>query len=121
MSIGWIGEISGIVFVWFIYLSISYTTGKNQHIRVNILDQFVPKKYIRYVDLPMNFLWLAFNLAMAWFGVHLVASVIEYPFTTPILDISMAVPYSIIPLAFVLSSIRLSIVIIKSLRNGSQK
>ncbi len=107
-SVGWISEITGFMFVWFIYLSISYVTGQNTHIRVQILDFFLPKRWIQRVDLLMNFLWLAFNVLMTFYGVQLVLSVVRFPFKSTILDISMAVPYSIIPLAFGLMTIRLS-------------
>ena len=108
-SVGWISEFSGFIFVWFLYLSVSYITGKNSHIRVQILDLFTPKRYIQYVDICMNFLWLAFNVLMTYYGIQLVLSVIQYPFKTPILDISMAYPYAVIPLTFGLMTIRLSI------------
>ena len=108
-SVGWISEFSGFIFVWFLYLSVSYITGRNSHIRVQILDLFTPKRYIQHVDICMNFLWLAFNVLMTYYGIQLVLSVIQYPFKTPILDISMAYPYAIIPIAFGLMTIRLSI------------
>ena len=107
-SVGWISEFSGFIFVWFLYLSVSYITGQNSHIRVQILDLFTPKSYIKYVDLCMSFLWLGFNVLMTYYGIQLVLSVIQYPFKTPILDISMAYPYAIIPLAFGLMTIRVS-------------
>ena len=114
-SIGWINEFSGFIFVWFLYLSVSYITGRNSHIRVQILDLLIPKRYIQYVDIAMNFLWLAFNVLITYYGVQLVLSVVRYPFKTPILDISMAYPYAIIPLAFGLISIRLATIIYKDI------
>lgn len=116
-SIGWINEFSGIIFVWFLYLSVSYITGQNSHIRVQILDLFVNKKTIRTIDIGMDFLWLAFNVLMTYYGVQLVLSVIRYPFKTPILDISMAYPYAIIPIAFGLMTIRLATNIYKDITN----
>lgn len=108
-SVGWISEISGFMFVWFIYLSISYITGQNTHIRVQVLDFLLPPKWIQRVDLCMNVLWLAFNGLMTFYGIQLVLSVVRYPFRSTILDISMAVPYAIIPIAFGLMSARLFI------------
>lgn len=119
-SVGWINEFSGFIFVWFLYLSVSYITGKDAHIRVKILDLFTPAKYIFYVDLCMNFLWLAFNVLMTYFGIQLVLSVVQYPFKTPILDISMAYPYAIIPLTFGLMTIRLSINIYNDIKSNAQ-
>lgn len=123
-SVGWIGEISGFVFIWFIYLSISYVTGRNTHIRVQILDFILPPRWIHWVDICMNLLWLGFNMLMTWYGVQLVLSVVRYPFRSTILDISMAVPYSIIPLAFGLMTIRLALNIygevVKQLKGGKE-
>jgi len=119
-SVGWISEFSGFIFVWFLYLSVSYITGQNSHIRVQILDLFTPKRYIQYVDLGMGFLWLAFNVLMTYYGIQLVLSVIQYPFKTPILDISMAYPYAIIPLSFGLMTIRLSINIYNDIKGKTK-
>ena len=119
-SVGWISEFSGFIFVWFLYLSVSYITGQNSHIRVQILDLFTSKRYIQYVDLGMSFLWLAFNILMTYYGIQLVLSVIQYPFKTPILDISMAYPYAIIPLSFGLMTIRLSINIYNDIKGKTE-
>ncbi|MBW2146200.1 MAG: TRAP transporter small permease [Deltaproteobacteria bacterium] len=106
-SVGWIGEISGFVFIWFIYLSISHITKKGAHIRVEIVNMFLPRRWLNYLDFCTNLLWLAFNLLMTYYGIQLILSVIRYPFRTPILDISMAYPYAIIPLAFGTMTVRL--------------
>lgn len=119
-SVGWITEFSGFIFVWFLYFSVSYITGQNSHIRVQILDLFTSKRYIQYVDLCMSFLWLGFNVLMTYYGIQLVLSVIQYPFKTPILDISMAYPYAIIPLAFGLMTIRLSINIYNDIKGKTE-
>lgn len=119
-SVGWISEFSGFIFVWFLYLSVSYITGQNSHIRVQIIDLFTSKRYIHYVDLCMSFLWLAFNILMTYYGIQLVLSVIQYPFKTPILDISMAYPYAIIPLSFGLMTIRLSINIYNDIKGKTK-
>ncbi len=115
-SVGWINEFSGFIFVWFIYLSISYITGKRAHIRVQILDLLLPEHIVRHVDLVMDFLWLGFNALMTYYGLQLVLSIFQYPFRTPILDLSMAYPYAIIPLAFGLMTIRLSINLVNDVR-----
>jgi TRAP-type C4-dicarboxylate transport system permease small subunit len=119
-SVGWISEITGFMFVWFIYLSISYVTGQNSHIRVQILDFLLPERWIQRVDLCMNLVWLAFNVLMTFYGIQLVLSVVRFPFKSTILDISMAVPYAIIPIAFGLMTIRLSINMIHDFRNQFQ-
>ena len=65
-------RVSGFIFVWFLYLSVSYITGQGSHIRVKILDLFTPKRYIYYVDICMNFMWLGFNAFMTYYGAQLV-------------------------------------------------
>ena len=119
-SVGWISEITGFMFVWFIYLSISYVTGQNSHIRVQILDFLLPEKWIQRVDFFMNLIWLAFNILMTFYGVQLVLSVVRFPFKSTILDISMAIPYAIIPIAFGLMTVRLSINMVQDFRKQFQ-
>ena len=118
-SVGWISEITGFMFIWFIYLSISHTTKLGTHIRVEILDLILPAGWLRYLDLCTNLMWLAFNILMTYYGIRLVLSVIEYPFRTPILDISMTYPYAIIPFAFGVMTLRLLVNMSKDFTNSN--
>lgn len=100
-------EAAGLLFIWFVYLSISYITGQRNHIVVDVAVMIFPKSWLKYIDLFSDAIFLAFSLILCWNGVRLVASTVEYPLAMPISGLPMSVAYAIVPLAFGIMSIRL--------------
>ena len=107
-SISWIEEFSRIVFIWFIYLSISWIIIQGRHIRVTALDYILPPSWRWSFALLADLIWLAFNVLMAWFGFLFVRSEIEVHSETAILQIPDAVVHAIIPIGFALMAVRLT-------------
>lgn len=107
-SISWIEEFSRIVFIWFIYLTISWIILQGRHIRVNAIEMVAPASWARPIALLADCLWMAFNLLMTYFGYLFVRSEIEVWSETDILQIPEAAVHSIIPIGFGLMSLRLA-------------
>ncbi len=106
-SISWIEEFSRIVFIWFIYLSISWIIIQGRHIRVNVIELILPPAWRRSFALLSDLIWLAFSVLMTWFGFLFVRSEIEVYSETAILQIPEAAVHAIIPIGFGLMTIRL--------------
>lgn len=106
-SIGWIEEFSRIIFVWYIYLSISWIVIQGRHIRVNAIDLMVPASWRKPIGLLGDFVWLAFGLLLAYYGWRFVLTEIEVYSETEILYIPHAFVHAIIPVGFLLMSARL--------------
>lgn len=106
-SISWIEEFSRIVFIWFIYLSMSWIIVQGRHIRVNAIDLILPPALSRFVILTADVIWLAFNILMTYYGYLFVLSELEVYSETTILQIPEALVHSIIPIGFGLMSLRL--------------
>ncbi len=106
-SISWIEEFSRIVFIWFIYLSISWIIIQGRHIRVNVIELILPPAWRWYFALLSDLIWLAFSVLMTWFGFLFVRSEIEVYSETAILQIPEAAVHAIIPIGFGLMTIRL--------------
>lgn len=106
-SISWIEEFSRIIFIWYIYLAISWITIQGRHIRVNALEFLLPSGLKVPLALTADLIWLAFNVLMTWFGFLFVMTEIEVFATTEILEIPEAVVHAIIPIGFGLMTIRL--------------
>lgn len=107
-SISWIEEFSRIVFIWFIYLTISWIILQGRHIRVNAIDLIMPASWARPVAFLADALWMAFNVLMTYFGYLYVRSEIDVWSETDILQIPEAAVHSIIPIGFGLMTIRLA-------------
>ncbi len=107
-SISWIEEFSRIVFIWFIYLTISWIILQGRHIRVNAIEMLLPASWVRPVAFFADCLWMAFNVLMTYFGVLFVYTEIEVWSETDILQIPEAAVHSIIPIGFGLMTLRLA-------------
>ena len=79
-----------------------------------------PKSWLKYVTLLADVIMLGFMILMAVNGVRLIDSVLEYSFVTPVLYISMVYPYAIIPIAFMLMTVKVLLLIAEDIRNITQ-
>jgi TRAP-type C4-dicarboxylate transport system permease small subunit len=107
LPIAWAEEISRFTFVWAVYMGVSMAARSNEHIRVvahfkMLFPDNISKKIIIFGDLVT----LLFSLVLTVFGVKVLFSLVEYPFTAPVTGISMVWVYAIIPIAFMSLSIR---------------
>jgi len=100
-------EGSRIVFIWFIYLTISWIIIQGRHIRVNAIELILPPAWSRLIAFVADLIWLAFNALMTWYGYLYVMSEIEVYSETAILQIPEAAVHAIIPLGFALMTVRL--------------
>lgn len=115
-------EICSLAFIWFIYLSMSFTTGKRGHITIELADMLFPARWQPFIRLLADGILLVFMVLMTINGVRLLLSVIEFPFVTPVLSIDMTFPYAIIPLGFGLMSFKAWLLILEDwncLRGGN--
>lgn len=106
-SFGWIEEFSRIIFVWFLYFSMSWVVLQGRHIRVDAIELILPVFLKRWVAVFADSIWLAFNLVMTYYGARLILSEIRIYSETPILHIPHALVHAVIPIGFGLMTVRL--------------
>ena len=102
----WIEEICRMSFIWLVYLSVAIATKEGRHIRVNLVDLFLPPSVLKVLTLIADFFWLCFNLILVYLGVLLVKSTFEYKYLAPVTNVHMGIIYSVIPFAFALMTFR---------------
>jgi C4-dicarboxylate transporter DctQ subunit len=105
--LSWPEELLRFCFVAMIYFSISYAASENAHIRIEIqfqkLSRFWQTAFLTIADL----MWIAFNLVIIEEGIRVVRTLIKFPYISPVLRVSMAYVYIIIPFGFLLMTIRI--------------
>ena len=106
-SISWVEEFSRIVFIWYIYLSISWIIIQGRHVRVNVLQYVVPEFLLKYFNFLADSLWLLFNVVLGYYGVLFVISEITVYEETAELEIPVAIVHAIIPIGFTIMAFRL--------------
>lgn len=105
-SFVWLEEMARISFVWLIYFSAASAAKDDRHIRIEIVDLFLPPAAVRWVTLVADVLVIGFDLAIVWLGILLVKSTIQYGDVTPVTDIPMGLIYAVIPICFGLMAYR---------------
>lgn len=71
-SLSWSEELARYLFIWMIYIGISYGVKLDKHICVDAVYSFAPKSIKRYYAIIGYLLFLLFAVAMVYFGILVV-------------------------------------------------
>ncbi len=104
-SFTWMEELGTIMFVWMIYLGVSGAVTYRKHLRIDFLLDIMPFKVKRFFLIVSNLIFGAFNVYICF----VMANVIKLmgKSVTTMLRVPKAAVYSIIPIALVLTVIRI--------------
>lgn len=105
-SFVWLEEIVRLSFVWMIYFTVAGAARGNSHVRVELIDLFVPPSAVRIVTKVADVITIVFCLAVVWIGIDLVKASARFGDASPVTDIPMSYIYSVIPICFGLIAIR---------------
>jgi len=106
-SLTWSEEISRFTYVWFVYLGVSIATRSKEHVRVAVhLKYFFPTFYQKILVFADG-IWFCYSVLLLWESIKFVKSMFHFQYLSPVLSVSMAFVYMIIPLVFILMIIRL--------------
>ena len=110
----WLEEISRISFIWLIYFSVALAAKEGRHIRVGIVDLFLPAFPLKIINYIADLLWISFNLCIVFLGILLVKSTFEFEYRAPVTDLHMGIAFFVIPFCFALMTFRVIIRIFKT-------
>lgn len=122
-SLSWSEELARYVFIWLIYIGISYGCKLRKHIKIDAALYLFPKKVRPYVVLIGDILFIAFALYITYTGFKYSIAQIQYDMRSPALKIPFQYIYMSTVVGFGLATIREIQTIIyrvKCLRNGEE-
>lgn len=105
-ALDWTEELSRYAFITLVYVAASLAIARKRHVRVEIIDMILPSFLRRPMALFVNVCWIAFNLAIANAGWEFASAAIGT--TTPVMEWDQGYLFMIIPVTFVLMSLRLA-------------
>ena len=117
-SFSWLEEVSRFAFVWAVYFGFIIAAEGDRHIRVALHLNLLPQRARLYVMTLADLLWLVFNAIIIWHGYHFTVSMFEFPYISQTTGINLVWVQMIVPLGFLLVSLRVSQVIIQRWRTG---
>lgn len=122
-SLSWSEELARYVFIWLIYIGISYGCKLRKHIKIDAALYLFPKKARRYVVLIGDVLFIAFAVYITVTGFSYSMDQIKYNMRSPALKIPYQYIYMSTVVGFGLAAIRQIQTIIyriKCLKNGEE-
>ncbi|WP_341667218.1 TRAP transporter large permease [Alcaligenes sp. SDU_A2] len=102
----WTEELSRYIFIWISYLAVSLTILTRSGIRVDVLHKAMNPAWSRRLWLSIDLLSLLLTGLLCFMGAEHIQMQLQFPQTTPALQISYAIPYLILPIGFGLMALR---------------
>lgn len=112
-SFAWIEEVSRFFFVWAVYFGFVVAAAKDRHIRVSVQIMMLPPLGQKVMLTLADVIWLIFNGIVIWFGSIYIADMFQFPLISQTTGINLVWVQLIVPLGFVLMSIRVIQVMIR--------
>lgn len=116
--LSWTDEIAIYCMVWLVYIGASLGVRECAHIRVLQVLFLLPCRLGVALLMISDAIWLGLNGLMIWQGVVLDLSMWERTYLSPALGLPQKWPYLIVPLGFLLMSLRLLQLYGRWLRRG---
>lgn len=116
-SLAWSEEIARYMFIWLIYLSISYGARQMRHIKIDAALGLFPDGARRWVVVLGDILFLVFALYVVWTAWSVVGRQMMLNQRSPAIGIPMWAIYSAPMVGFALTTIRQVQTILWRLKN----
>jgi len=120
LSLGWTEEVSRFLFVWLVYISAAMAAKHRRHIRVELIDQFLPRGLSKWAGFLADLLWIGYALFVAFQGYQVAMKILGLGQLSPAVQLPMGVIYMIVPLGFLLIAFRVLQGILPRLRGEDQ-
>ena len=108
-SITWAEELSRFAFLWMMFLASSLAARHRSHIRVTAPILLLPKKMRLYVIVMADLIWIIFNVVVAYHSIVMVKNAFKFIYFSPSLNLNMAYMFLVIPISFMLMTVRIII------------
>lgn len=102
----WSEELARYLFIWISYLAVPLAILSYSSIRVDILHNSLNERNRNILWITIHSLTLFLTGVFLKMGIEHIAMQVQYPQTTPALQISYVIPYLILPIAFGLMFLR---------------
>lgn len=106
-SLSWSEEIARYLFIWLIYIGISYGVKKSAHVSVTALDLALSDSARRVLKFISTVVFLIFAVIITYYGWQVCSKIMRLGQEAPATGIDMWIVYLAVPTGFALTCIRL--------------
>lgn len=115
-TLSWLEETARFAFVWAVYFGFVIAAEKDRHIRVSLHIMMMPPLAQKIFMTLADLVWLFFNGIVIWYGTTFVASMFQFPYISQTTGINLVWIQMIVPLGFILMSLRILQVMVRRWR-----
>ncbi|MDQ0338285.1 TRAP-type C4-dicarboxylate transport system permease small subunit [Caldalkalibacillus uzonensis] len=112
----WSEELARYLFIWLIYIGISYGVKRQRHISVDALSMVLSARGKVILNIIANMLFLFFAVFMVFYGYQVMMYIFDRGQTSAGLGLPMGYVYAAGPVGMALTSVRLIQHLIKQFR-----
>lgn len=105
-SLTWAEEVARYFYVWSVFLSLGCTIRTRNILKVELILDHLPKRVRQILEVLLDVINVVLYAFLAYYSVAAVQNVYVSGQTSPALEIPMYLVYTIIPIGFVLASLR---------------
>lgn len=108
ISAAWTDETARYAFIWMMFVGCAVAAKKGSHISVDILNSVIKNERIKWVHLQVvKVVFLVFTIITTYIGIQVCRTLLVFPQTSPVLQISIFWVYISMPIGMGLTSLRL--------------
>lgn len=105
--LSWSEELSRYMFIWLIYIGVSYGVKKSAHIKVDFLMNIFPRPIRKFVLIISDIIFMGFSLFIVVTGYQVATKILSLGQKSPALGLQMGYVYFATVVGFGLTFIRL--------------
>lgn len=106
-SLSWSEELARYIFIWQLWLGISYAAKNQSHIRITMIQNILNDKQKKILETFALVVWFAFGCFVAAQGTQIALQIKAFGQTSAALGLPMEYAYIAVPVGATLMNIRL--------------
>ncbi|MDR3230396.1 MAG: TRAP transporter small permease [Synergistaceae bacterium] len=106
-SLSWSEELARYLFIWEIWIGISYAARNRSHLRILLVKQRLGKRAQDVLEIAVTVVWAGFALFIAVQGFSLVMTIGRFGQKSSALQLPMVYPHLAVPVGCALMAVRL--------------